>query len=314
MKSSILIVDDSQLDRCLISGLLRNNSNYSLQLAENGRQAMKLVDARNPDLVVTDLVMPEMDGLELVKTLRQRYPDIPVVLMTAHGSEQIVLEALECGAASYVPKAQQAERIVEVVERLLERVTADRCRGRLDRCVLEHQLRLALDSDPALVAPLVEDVQEMMASIGFADLGGRIRVGEALEQAVLNAMLHGNLEINAGQLAAARAELDGCRLTELICSRRDQAPYSERKVILVVKITPDEARFVIRDEGNGFNVAAINGRGAAGRFENGHNRGLTLIQSLMDGVKFNQTGNELTMWKRCQPRAANSPAGKLAPA
>ena len=109
MAVNILVVDDSLVERVLVEGLLRKDPTYQVQLAANGRVALEVLEKESPDLVVTDLVMPEMDGLELVRTMRNRYPTIPVILMTAYGDESTAVEALESGAASYVPKAQKAE-------------------------------------------------------------------------------------------------------------------------------------------------------------------------------------------------------------
>ena len=62
-----------------------------------------------PALVLTDLIMPEMNGLELVKAIREHHPFVPVILMTSKGNEEIAVQALQGGAASYVPKSQLAE-------------------------------------------------------------------------------------------------------------------------------------------------------------------------------------------------------------
>jgi chemotaxis response regulator CheB len=254
-------------------------------------------------LVVTDLSMPVMDGLQLVRALRKSYSHIPAILLTAVGNETVAVEALQSGAASYVPKARQAERLVQAVDRVLVRAAAERRRGRLAECVMEYGWRLALDNDPALIRALVGKVQRMMSHVNFADLGERIRVGEALEEAILNAMYHGNLEIGEQELAAARSDFDDQRLSALVEERRRSKPYSDRTILVIIHVSAERVRFVIRDQGAGFNVDALNGRGLADSFDNGKRRGLTLIQSLMDEVTFNAVGNELTMCKR----AAKSP-------
>lgn len=307
MTSTILVVDDSAVERSLIRGLLERNPEYLVALAEDGEQALKHIATKRTDLVVTDLMMPGIDGLELVRRVRRRYPEIPIILMTAHGNETIAAEALERGAASYVPKSQQAERLRDAVERVLERASADRFRGRLTRHVLEYRLRLALDNDSRLIRPLVDDIQEMMANVDFADTCERIRVGEAVEEALLNALYHGNLEISESELTEARAELDGRRLARLVKQRRRQPKYRDRKILILVRISAMQVRFVIRDQGVGFDVGAVLGDDAAVRLEAGRCRGLTLIQSLMDHVEFNRDGNELTMSKRrSKPRGKRS--------
>jgi CheY-like chemotaxis protein len=304
MVSTILVVDDSNVDRCLIGGLLRNNPGYRVELVEGGKEALERVSMDPVDLVLTDLLMPEMDGLELVRAMRQQHPDVPVVLLTAHGNETIAVEALESGAASYVPKAQQAERLTGTVARVLERADADHRGDRLARCVLEYQWRLALENDPDLIRPLIKQVLEMMASVDYADRGERIRVGEALEQALLNAMYHGNLEIGENELAELRADFDDRRLDAFVRQRRQEPKYADRRILVVVRISPDEARFVIRDEGSGYRVSAKMDDATATRFESGQHRGLTLIQTLMDEVRFNERGNELTMSKLTAKQAA----------
>ncbi len=306
MKARILVVDDSHVDQCLIAGLLRNVQDYEVELADSGHAALRVLAESPPDLVITDLVMPEMDGLELLRTMRRKYSAVPVILLTAYGNETIAVEALQSGASSYVPKARQAERLTETVDRVVQRAAADRRRDRLHRCVLEYEWRLALDNDPAMIRVLVEQVQEMMARVDFADVGERIRIAEALEEALLNALYHGNLGISEQELAEARAELDDGKLAALVDLRRRQPQFAERKVLVVIQINTHEVRFVIRDEGEGFSVDWVAEIDAEAAFDRGQRRGLTLIQSMMDEVTFNKVGNELTMCKkRRAPLAAH---------
>ena len=72
--------------------------------ASNGREALEVIAQNRPDVVLTGLHMPEMHGLELILRMKKLAPDIPVMLMTAHGSEEVAVLALKAGAAAYVPK------------------------------------------------------------------------------------------------------------------------------------------------------------------------------------------------------------------
>ena len=110
---SVLVVDDSAVDRRLAAGLLRNEGNWQVELAESAEQALARLAGSPVDLVLTDLRMPGMDGLALLKAIRLQYANLPVVLMTAEGSEDLAVEALRQGAASYVPKQQLAAMLVE---------------------------------------------------------------------------------------------------------------------------------------------------------------------------------------------------------
>ena len=103
--STVLVVDDTAVDRKLASRLLEKSGVLRVLDADGGQRALEIIAEQLPDVVVTDLQMPEMDGLQLVTAVQERFPEIPVVLMTAHGSEDNAALALEHGAVSFVPKS-----------------------------------------------------------------------------------------------------------------------------------------------------------------------------------------------------------------
>ncbi len=287
---TVLIVDDSEMDRRVAGQLLEEDADLTISFAANGREALEQVDKAEPDVVVTDLQMPEMDGLELVTHLRMQHPRVAVILMTAHGSETIAAQALTQGAASYVPKSQLADKLLETVGDILALVRANRTYERLIDCSTRTQFEFRLENDPELIGPLVGLVQQMVAGMRLCDATGQLQIGVALEQALLNAMLHGNLELSALDLKqppVARAAL--------INRQRTRAPYAERRVVVDVRLTRDEVRIQIRDEGHGFDVAKwFPQEGTA----HGSRRGLVLMRAFMDEVQFLERGNEVVMIKR----------------
>ncbi len=116
---TVLIVDDSLIDRELAGGLLSREGHWKIDFAGDGAEALARVEESLPDIVVTDLQMPNTNGLELTAAMRKRFPHVPVILVTAHGSESLAIEALNQGAASYVPKSQLADKLCGVVEQML---------------------------------------------------------------------------------------------------------------------------------------------------------------------------------------------------
>ncbi len=292
----ILVVDDSEVDRRLVGGLLARNPDYNVRYAECGRSALALMRDEIPDLVVTDLIMPETNGLELVAAVRRLYPQVPVILMTAYGNESIAIEALECGAASYVPKSQQADRLLDTVTRVLARVEANRYQTHLRGCPAKLDCSFYLDSDPAMIPPLVDLVQQNLAVVGAGDTIDQIRIGIALEEALMNAVLHGNLEISSQEWNDVRRESSYEGLRELAEQRRRRFDLRDRRIVVDVHITSHTARFVIRDEGRGFDRHSSR-RSAIDCFEKGNNRGSMLMYTLMDEVIYNDRGNEVTLIK-----------------
>ncbi|MFB3885200.1 MAG: sigma-54-dependent transcriptional regulator [Thermodesulfobacteriota bacterium] len=100
----ILVVDDEAPIREILKKSLSQLGGFSAEVAQNGREAIEKIEGDVFDLVLTDVKMPEMDGLELLKTIRERWPDTMVILMTAYGSIETAVEAMKMGANDYITK------------------------------------------------------------------------------------------------------------------------------------------------------------------------------------------------------------------
>jgi CheY-like chemotaxis protein len=316
--TKILIVDDSPIDRSLVGELLSQDPGVEvryavggsgtventpfgelaeggpcldIEYAEDGRQALALLARSAVDLVITDLLMPEINGLQLVAAIREQHPHVPVILMTSRGSEEIAVQALQQGAASYVPKRLLMRYLWETVTRVLRAAVHDRGQARVIRCMLRTENIFHLENDPTLFDPLVQYLQEETMRLGVCTEADRVRVGIALEEALANALYHGNLELSS--------ELRGTRgYRNLVEQRRGQSPYQERRIEVEARITRHEAAFAIRDEGLGFNPAAVPGPADPSGIEHAIGRGIFLMRSFMDEVLYNEMGNAVVMVKR----------------
>jgi hypothetical protein len=144
-------------------------------------------------------------------------------------------------------------------------------------------------------------MQQMMVGMRLCDVTGQVRVGVALEHALLNALYRGNLEISAEAMATTREMMLQGQATDLVEQRRTQPPYRDRKIYLDIQMSTAEARFVIRDEGPGFDTARVPLRGDPESLAQGSGRGLLLMRTFMDEVLFNDQGNQVTMIKRREP-------------
>jgi CheY-like chemotaxis protein len=297
----VLVVDDLATDRCLVGGILESDSILDVRFAANGVEALDRVRREPFDVVVTDLQMPEMDGLELVDVLRREYPQLPVILITAHGSEALAVEALERGAASYVPKSHLTAKLLDTVEQVLSLPRSDTDYQPLVSCLRNTEFRFALANDKALIEPLLNLSKQVLEDFNLCDANGRIRVGVALEEALLNAMYRGNLEISYRQMQEVREHMLLGQGLGLITQRRLQAPFRDRQVAFQLHATPEEVRFVVRDEGPGFDVMSVLDPGDPKQINREGGRGLVLMRTFMDEVFYNEHGNEVTMIKRREP-------------
>ena len=289
----ILVVDDSAVDRKLAGGLLQKHADWEVHYANDGVQALTEIELHLPDLVLTDMQMPEMDGLELVTKVREEYPMLPIILMTAKGSEEIAVEALQRGAAYYVPKKMLSKELKEVVERTLITAKESRSQSRLLRRMTKNETSFEIENDLSLIPSVVGYLQDIVTQMRTCEETDRLRVGVALEEALLNAYYHGNLEVSS-----ELREVDHSAYYNLAQERTQQEPYRDRRIRVEASVTPTESKYTIRDEGPGFNPSELPDPTDPANIERPCGRGLLLMQTFMDQVKYNEAGNEVTMIKR----------------
>ena len=119
MKPRVLIVDDD-LDALEMMQDLFDSKGYKSMTAVNGIDAITKIKAQEPDIILSDIRMPEMDGMELLKILTKEYPHIPVLMITAHGTIKTAVEAMKVGAKDYILKPLSLDEILAKVERITQ--------------------------------------------------------------------------------------------------------------------------------------------------------------------------------------------------
>jgi CheY-like chemotaxis protein len=287
---TILLVDDSAFQRRIVHTLLEAAGEWRVIQACDGLAALSLIELSAPSLVLTDVYMPRMDGLALVEQVRDRFPQVPVVLMTGMGSAQIAVAALKAGAADYVPKRAMVTELGPILHRVLANARAEMDRLRLLEGLTRRQSRFVLASDPRLIGPLVAQLRADLLAVGVCNRNTVTRVGIALEEALLNAVYHGNLEVNS-ELKVRGNDFFHAQVRE----RRGLEPYASRRVRIVSRIAPRKATFVISDEGAGFDVSKQPDPTDPENLEKPSGRGVLLMRAFMDEVRYNATGNTVSM-------------------
>jgi hypothetical protein len=165
---------------------------------------------------------------------------------------------------------------------------------------LDHmELCFTLENNPDLIQPLVSYLCERAAALGLCEATLEKHMGVALEEALLNALYHGNLELSSADLRKAGDELLSQGKATSIACRQHTAPYCQRQIHVRATLSTDQAKFVIRDEGPGFDYAVCTPLVIDdGELSRPTGRGLMLMYSFMDEVRFNAQGNEVTMLLR----------------
>jgi DNA-binding response OmpR family regulator len=264
-----------------------------VRTAIDGKDAMESIQADPPLLVVTDLQMPNMNGLELVAAVKACNASIPVILTTSQGSEEIAAQALRLGASSYVPKRDLTSALIPVVRQVLSVNQATQSVREVAKFAIESTITLSLENDERLVPKVIARLELPMVELDLFDEGERMQIAMALDEALLNAMIHGNLEVSS----ELRQTDDGKPYNDLIAKRKSLSPFVDRRVTVHMHASQTSATIVIRDEGPGFDYESLRDPTDPENLERAGGRGLLLINAFMDEVRHNGKGNEITMIK-----------------
>ncbi|MEY8515394.1 response regulator [Lachnospiraceae bacterium 29-84] len=119
MAKKILICDDAAFMRMMIKDILTKNGYEVAGEAENGQKAVEKYNETKPDLVLMDITMPEMDGIQALKAIKGNDPSASVIMCSAMGQQAMVIEAIQSGAKDFIVKPFQAERVLEAVKKVV---------------------------------------------------------------------------------------------------------------------------------------------------------------------------------------------------
>lgn len=119
MAKNIFICDDAAFMRMMIKDILTKNGYTVAGEAENGAKAVEKYTELKPDLVLMDITMPEMDGIQALKKIRELDPKASVIMCSAMGQQAMVIESIQSGAKDFIVKPFQADRVLEAVRKVV---------------------------------------------------------------------------------------------------------------------------------------------------------------------------------------------------
>jgi len=119
MAKSILICDDAAFMRMMIKDVLSKNGYIIAGEAENGAKAIEKYNETKPDLVMMDITMPEMNGIDALKKIKANDPNANVIMCSAMGQQAMVIESIQAGAKDFIVKPFQGERVLEAVKKVI---------------------------------------------------------------------------------------------------------------------------------------------------------------------------------------------------
>lgn len=289
----VLSIDPSPQYRGQIQDILECGFAIPVEHVDTIPEAMKFLSREEPILILCEIHLGESSGFDFVQDLRSRGSNVPVVLIAEDGCEDSALQAFAVGASGYLPKRYLEQKLAPTLQSILASLKKQRALAHMVERLKRYDAQFECENNPSLVAHLIEFIQERMGQLGLCDEESKWTIGIALEEAILNGIYHGNLELPS-ELKQGGMN----RFYEEAEKRMGQEPYSRRKLHIDVHLDRHRARIVIRDEGKGFDITRIADRAPTDGSERGTGRGILMIRSFMDEVLYNTKGNEITLIKK----------------
>lgn len=301
---SVLFVDDEEDIRQGFQD--RFGGQFTVYLAGDGPEALELLRSTpGVNVVVTDIRMPRMDGLELIRQANPLDPDRGFIVISGHGDADDVIEALRLGARNFIRKPYAFSGLEQAIileaerYRLLQEERAQRERERASEQFLARVDGISFELPNRLewVSPLTFQIVRFMEAVGLCDDTNRFNVALGVMEIVTNAIEHGNLAMSGTEKRNLLTESDTSYRREL--ERRASLPaYTERRVRIDVRIAPEEAVLRVTDEGGGFDYEDLPDPTDPENLFNPNGRGILLARTFLDEVIFHGKGNEVTLVKR----------------
>ncbi|GJL65242.1 MAG: two-component system response regulator [Nitrospirales bacterium] len=290
-RERILIVDDEESILDAMAEAIRL-LDLTVITAKNGDDAWEKFEKERPDVVVTDVRMPQRDGFMLTTQIKASRPSCPVIVVTGYGSEQAAVAALKAGASDYLVKPFQVSELRSAVDRACSLLRAQWADEYVMAIVDDITSHLVINNIPEMLGSVVNLVIRSMTGCLSDQQLLSIRI--ALHELLMNAIEHGNLHITPEEKIHA---LMNDQYEQLLQVRRDDPQYNQRRVRLFYthNVHMGKVNMRIVDDGDGFEWETVLGRDIHTLPQTARSgRGIFLVQTLVPDVMYHGKGNEVT--------------------
>jgi phosphoserine phosphatase RsbU/P len=283
-------VDDQEALRALLVRLLVREGFEPVEAAD-GQQAVELFKTQSPLVVVSDIMMPRMDGLTLLNEIKRIDRNATVILMTGQGNEDMLLKALRGGATNFFKKPFNVRELIDEIRTVVEfRIEA--ARSTLFSPFLVEEIKsFVIPSADSAYFPIINQITLQLPTL--LPEGEILNLKIGIEEMITKAVEHGNLGISFEEKNKA---IEEGRLADLIGERGRASDAAGRAVHVTSHIAAGFFEITIRDDGGGFDWRALP-EVAPQNLLSFNGRGIFLTKIYFDEVRYNEAGTEVTLRK-----------------
>lgn len=295
----LLIAEDEPLVRNYLVTMARMFG-YECLEASNGREALALFETENPDVVLTDYQMPEMDGFAFLKEIREISQRAIVIVLTGEGSGDVAGRALQLGANNYLHKPVADKQLRHLLRQYAVVIAEQRTAHEIERMVATRTVRMVLDNQLENTTHVAQFLANELGRLLPEKECMDITLG--LDELICNAIEHGNLGITQVEKEEAMSSSNG--LAELHARRLADPRIAARRVTIDFTYLKDRyCEWIIADEGDGFDWEAVPSPLDDDALDKPCGRGIFMGRMLFDHFEYRGTGNVLCIRKTIPPSA-----------
>lgn len=289
----VLIAEDDRTALSYLSAVVQRQG-YQWVAARDGAEALELFERECPDLVITDIQMPRMDGITLLQHIREKNTDVVVIIITGEGSAESAARALHSGANNYLQKPVSDKQLLQLLRKYAVVISERDAGHELSRMVLERSLIMQVDNR---IEATTRTAQYLVAQtkIDFSEKQ-RLDLILGLDELLSNAIEHGNLGITQSEKEKALYEPDGLRRIH----EERLSDVNRARRLVTIEYHGARGRFcewIIRDEGDGFNWQDVPSPLAPETVYKPCGRGIFLSRMIFDHVEYRDRGNVVCVRK-----------------
>jgi len=287
-KGCILIIDDNtDLLEYLKDFFMIYN--YEVVLAENGNDGIESFREFSPDIVISDIRLPDKSGDIVVKEIKEIDKDVPIIVITGYSDHNLILSAMKNGAVELLKKPfkpKDLKYLISKIETLFKKIKV-----KLSASFLQWEKRhLKLTNDihliPSVTDFIFSNIDYIFDEVSFMKIG--------LQEILINAIEHGNLQISYDEKQQLLGTGD---YNHILKERAQQADFVDKYVDIKVFSTPEYLKIIVEDMGGGFDLTEIPDPQNPENFLNESGKGIMMTLNAYDKVDYNEKGNKVTLTK-----------------
>lgn len=288
---NILVIDDEDALRKMLRIALTEKG-YTVFEASNGIEGIKVFKKISPGIVLTDVNMPEMNGIEMTRKIKEINEDADIVIMTGFGTEDLVIDAIRAGASNYIKKPLQFNELFSILDSIAFKREARKRYEVVKDVVQYEEKKITMENNLEKIWGVVNQVFYNVTDKNEEISIDGLKLG--LYEIIVNAIEHGNLEISFEEKKKALQENS---YSGLLTKRMDKANREGKNVRIHSIFDKKHIKITVTDCGKGFDYSNLPNQSDPETMLSAHGRGILLASVYYDSVEYKHPGNSVVLVK-----------------